>query len=98
MRGRPSVAIGGGRGGRGGRGGGGGGGGQPVASKPTRTMAALQQAVDSDAPTAQIKDLLAKYEASQKTKQATLIAAQADLRKVLTVRQEAPATLVGLLD
>jgi hypothetical protein len=61
-------------------------------------MAALQQAVDSDAPTAQIKDLLAKYESSQKTKQAALIAAESDLRKVLTVRQEASATLVGLLD
>jgi hypothetical protein len=84
----------GGRGGRGGNNGGPGGFGQqadPAAD-------ALQQAIDDNAPTAQIKDLLAKYQASQKTKQAALIAAQADLRKVLTVKQEAAATLAGLLD
>jgi Spy/CpxP family protein refolding chaperone len=59
---------------------------------------ALQQAIDSNAPNAQIEDLLAKYQASQKTKQAALVAAQADLRKVLTPKQEAQATLMGLLD
>jgi hypothetical protein len=81
-------------GGRGGNGGPGGFGQQqadPAAD-------ALQQAVDDNAPAAQIKDLLEKYQASQKTKQAALIAAQADLRKVLTVRQEAAATLSGLLN
>jgi hypothetical protein len=59
---------------------------------------ALQQAVDNDAPAAQLKDLLAKYNASQKAKQAKLAAAQADLRKVLTVKQESQATLMGLLN
>jgi hypothetical protein len=39
--------------------------------------------------------LLAKYEASQKTKQDKLAAAQAELRQVLTVKQEAQATLMG---
>jgi hypothetical protein len=84
----------GGRGGRGGNGGPGGFGQQqadPAAD-------ALQQAVDDNAPAAQIKDLLEKYQASQKAKQAALIAAQDDLRKVLTVRQEAAATLSGLLN
>ena len=85
---------GGGRGGRGGRGGGGGG--AAVVANPERD--ALQQAVDADAPASQIKDLLAKYQNSQKTKQAKLVAAESDLRKVLTVTQEAAATLVGLLD
>jgi hypothetical protein len=60
--------------------------------------AALQQALDGDAPTTEIKELLAKYRASQKTKQAALTAAQDDLRKVLSARQEARATLMGLLN
>ena len=81
-------------GGRGGRGGGGGAFGQ----QPDPAADALQQAIDDNAPTAQVKDLLTKYQASQKTKQAALVAAQADLRKVLTVKQEAQATLMGLVD
>jgi hypothetical protein len=58
---------------------------------------ALRQAVENDAPAAQLKDLLAKYNAAQKAKQAALAAAQANLRKVLTVKQESMATLIGLL-
>jgi len=97
---RMAVGFGGGmRGmfGRGGRGGGGGGGNNPF-NQPNPDRDALQQALDDNAPAAQVKALLAKYEASQKAKQATLAAAQADLRKVLTVPQEAQATLLGLLD
>jgi hypothetical protein len=83
--------------GRGGPGGGGGPGGfGQQQSDPAAD--ALQQALDSSAPTDQIKDLLAKYQASQKAKQATLATAQNDLRKVLTVQQEAQATLMGLLN
>ena len=63
-----------------------------------RTAEALQNAIDANAPAAQIKDLLAKYKASQKAKQAKLAAAHADLRKVLTVKQEAAGDVVGLLD
>jgi hypothetical protein len=59
---------------------------------------ALQKAIDDDAPTAQIKDLLAKYKAAQKVKQAKLEAAQADMKKILTVKQEAQATLLGLVN
>ena len=88
-----------GTGGRGfGRRGGGGGGGGANAAQANPERDALQNAVDSDAPASQIKDLLAKYQNSQKTKQAKLLAAEADLRKVLTVTQEAEATLSGLLD
>jgi len=65
--------------------------------QPSPEAQALQQAVDNDAPAAQLKDLLAKYNAAQKAKQAKLAAAQADLRKVLTVKQESQATLMGLL-
>jgi len=78
------------------RGGGGGGGANAAQANPERD--ALQNAVDSDAPASQVKDLLAKYQNSQKAKQAKLLAAEADLRKVLTVTQEAEATLSGLLD
>jgi hypothetical protein len=59
---------------------------------------ALQKAIDDNAPSAQIKDLLAKYKASQKVKQAKLEAAQADLKAVLTTKQEAQAVLLGLVN
>jgi hypothetical protein len=81
-------------GGQGGNGGGRGG----FFGQPSPEADALQKAIDDNAPTAQIKDLMAKYKASQKDKQAKLTTAQADLRKVLTVKQEAQATLLGLLD
>lgn len=58
---------------------------------------ALRKAIDDNAPAAQIKDLLAKYKTSQKAKQVKLEAAQADLKQVLTTKQEAEATLLGLL-
>jgi len=80
---------GGGNGGPGGRGG--------FGPQPGPEAEALQNAIDANAPAAQIKAALAKYEASQKAKQAKLEQAQADLRKVLTVKQEAQATLLGLL-
>ncbi len=87
------------RGGGGGGGGGGGfGGGNNPFNQPNPDRDALQQALDDNAPAAQVKALLQKYQAGQKTKQAALVAAQADLRKVLTVQQEAQATLSGLLD
>lgn len=82
------------RGGNGGGGGGGGFGGQN--SDPSRD--ALQQAVDSNAPAAQIKTLLEKYRASEKANRAKLEQAQADLQKVLSQKQEAQAVLMGLLD
>lgn len=92
-------------GGPGGRGGGGPGGfggpGGPGGfgqQQPDPTAEALQQAVENNTSTDQIKDLLAKYQESQKAKQAALAAAQADLRKVLSVQQEALATLMGLLN
>jgi hypothetical protein len=59
---------------------------------------ALQKAIDDNAPAAQIKDLLAKYKASQQAKQAKLVAAQADLKAVLTTKQEAQAYLLGLVN
>lgn len=75
------------------RGGSGGLFGQPSAERES-----LQKAVDDNVPTAQIKDLIAKYKAAQKIKQARLETAQADLKKVLTSKQEAQALLLGLVN
>jgi len=88
-------------GGPGGAGGGGGGnrrGGGMFGGQTSPEQDALQKAIDEDAPSGQIKDLLAKYRASQKAKQAKLEQSQADLRAVLSTKQEAQATLLGLLN
>lgn len=58
---------------------------------------ALQKAIDLKAPKAELTVVLEKYMAARKAKQAALEQAQADLRKVLTSRQEALAVLNGLL-
>ena len=90
--------FGGGRGGFGGPGGGGPGGpGGPGGQTVSAEQQALQNAIDNDAPTAQIKDALEKFEAAKKIKQAALTAAQEALRQVLSAKQEAQATLMGLL-
>jgi len=97
------MAVGfGGRGGfRGNRGGGQGGQGGPAGGafgqQPNPDRDALQKAIDDNAPVAQINAALAKYRASQKDKQAKLEKAQADLLKVLTKKQEAEATILGLV-
>ncbi len=96
---RETVNFGGfGRGGgrRGGGGGGGGGGAFGGQTDPDRE--ALQQALDNNAGSAQVKAALDKFRASQKQKQAKLVAAQSDLQKVLTPKQEAEAVLMGLLN
>lgn len=77
-------------GGRGGRGGGPGGQTNPTAES-------LQKAIDAKASNAETKAALEKFVADRKAKQAELEKAQAALRKVLTPRQEAIATLNGLL-
>jgi len=89
---------------RGGNGGGGndngnssGGRGGGFFGTPSPEAEALQKAIDNKAPNSEIKAALAKYAESKKAKQAELEKAQAELRKVLTVRQEAIASLNGLL-
>jgi hypothetical protein len=76
--------------------GGPGGRGRPGASASSEQQE-LQKTVDDSAPIPQIKDALAKYHAARKIKQAKLEAAQASLKNVLSVRQEAEAVLLGLL-
>ena len=75
---------------RGGRGGG-------MFGTPSPEAEALQKAIDAKASNSEIKAALAKYEAARKAKIAALEKAQADLRKVLTPRQEAIAAMNGLL-
>jgi hypothetical protein len=65
--------------------------------QPSPEAEALQKAIDAKASKAEVKAALDKYVATRKVKQAELEKAQADLRKVLTSRQEAIATLNGLL-
>jgi Spy/CpxP family protein refolding chaperone len=64
---------------------------------PSQEEEALQKAIDSKASKAEMKAALDKYVASRKTKQADMEKAQAALRELLTPRQEAIATLNGLL-
>jgi hypothetical protein len=80
----------------------GGGGDQPqrrgfMGQPPSPEGEALQKAIDAKAPKAEIKAALAKYVEARKAKQAELEKAQDELRKVLSSRQEAIATLNGLL-
>jgi hypothetical protein len=58
----------------------------------------LRQAIDSKASADDIKAKLATYRDERKQKQAKLQGAQDDLRKVLSVSQEASAVLMGLLE
>ena len=58
---------------------------------------ALQKAIDAKASSAELKAAMAKFVDARKAKQAELEKAQAELRKVLSGRQEAIATVSGLL-
>jgi hypothetical protein len=69
--------------------------GAPEASAATQE---LQKAIESKASADTIKAKLAAYRADRAAKQAALDKAQEDLKKVLTVRQEALAVVAGLLD
>jgi hypothetical protein len=80
------------------RGGQNGGMGRMFGGPPSPEAEALQKAIDDNAPDAQINAALDKYRATQKDKEDKLHQAQEDLRKVLTVKQEAQATLLGLLN
>lgn len=85
-------------GGQGGPGGGGNGGRRGFGGEPSAEETALEKAIESKAPAAELKSAIAKFRESKKAKEAKLAAAQDELRKVLTVRQEAQAVLAGLLN
>ena len=86
----------------GGRGGGNNAGGGfrgfPGFGQPDPDAENLQKTIESNAPTAQIKSALAKLREARKQKQAELAKTQEELRKVLTMRQEATLVLSGILD
>ncbi len=64
---------------------------------PSPEAEALQKAIDAKAPAAELKAAMAKFVEARKAKEQQLKTAQAKLREVLTPRQEAIATLDGLL-
>jgi hypothetical protein len=66
--------------------------------QPNPDAEALQKAIDDKVPATQLKAAVEKYRASRKDKEAKLTAAQENLRKVLTQRQEAQAILLGLMN
>jgi thioredoxin-like negative regulator of GroEL len=59
---------------------------------------ALQKALEAKASTEEIKTALAKYREARKTKEAALAKAREELKKVLSVRQEATMVMMGLLE
>jgi len=64
---------------------------------PNPAAEALQKAIDAKASSSELKAAMAKFVEARKVSQADLEAAQAALRKVLTVRQEAILTANGAL-
>jgi hypothetical protein len=64
---------------------------------PSPEVEALQAAIEAKAPADELKDKLAKVREAAKDKEAKLVAAQVDLQKLLSARQEAQAVLLGLL-
>lgn len=71
---------------------------QRFGGEPDPDQEALQKAIEGKASNEELKAKLAKYRESKKAKQAKLVAAQDELRKVLNVRQEAISVDMGLLD
>ena len=67
-------------------------------SDPLPEAEALQKSIDAKASAEELKANLAKYREARKAREAKLQAAQDDLRKVLSVRQEAVAVMMGLLN
>jgi hypothetical protein len=64
---------------------------------PSPENETLQKAIDGKASNSELKTAMTKVAEARKAKQSELEKAQADLRKVLSVRQEAIATLNGWL-
>jgi hypothetical protein len=60
-------------------------------------VAALQKAIEANAPVAELKTKIAAVRAETKEKEAKLEAAEEDLRGVLSTKQEANAVVIGLL-
>jgi hypothetical protein len=81
----------------GGDNGGGGRRGGGFGGEPSAEQAALDKAIDSNASKDELKSAMAKVRTAKKDKEAKLTKAQDDLKKVLTVEQEAVALAMGLV-
>lgn len=66
--------------------------------EPSAAAQELQRAIESKASSDTIKAKLAAYRSEREQKQANLQKAQEDLKKLLSVRQEAAAVMAGLLE
>lgn len=66
--------------------------------EPSAEQQALDKAIDSNAPKEELKSAMTKVRASRKEKEAKLAAAQEELKKVLSVEQEALALSMGLVN
>jgi len=64
---------------------------------PSAEELALDKAIDTKASKDEIKSAMTKYRASKKEKEAKLTAAQEELKKILSVQQEAVALAIGLV-
>ncbi len=88
--------------GRGGRGAGGGSGGdqggRSFGGEPTPEAEALQKAIDSNASAGDLQAKLAKYREARKAREAALEKARADLKQLLSAKQEAICVMVGILE
>jgi len=65
--------------------------------EPAPEAEELQKAIDANASKDELKAKLAKFREARKEKEARLAGAQEELKKVLSVKQEAVAVLMGLL-
>lgn len=65
--------------------------------QPSPEVEELRKAIDAKASPDEIKTKLAKVREARKANEAKLDAAQEDLKKVLSVRQEAVAVMMGLV-
>jgi len=66
--------------------------------EPSAEEQALEKAIDSKASKEELKSAMAKYRAAKKEKESKLSAAQDELKKVLSVQQEAVALSMGLVN
>ncbi len=66
--------------------------------EPSPEVEALEKAIEADASAEEIKSKLAAYRQAREAKEAKLEKARQELRQVLSVKQEANAVLMGLLE
>jgi hypothetical protein len=66
--------------------------------EPSAEEQALQKAIDSKATKDELKSVMAKYREAKKSKEAKLQQAQDELKKVLSLPQEAAALDMGLVN